>query len=95
MLLEDAIRGYLLFKATRASPRTIETDRYMLEGFLRWYGNREIGEVTPEDVRAFMAHEEERGLAPSTIARARATLSSLYTWLCDPEVGLADQNPVR
>jgi hypothetical protein len=41
----------------------------MLQGFLRWYGNREIGEVTPEDVRACMVHEEERGLAPSTIAR--------------------------
>jgi site-specific recombinase XerD len=74
VLLEDAVEGYLLFKATRASPRTIETDRYMLEGFLRWYGNREIGEVTAEDVRAFMAHEEERGLAPSTIAQGHPVL---------------------
>ena len=95
MLLQDAIEGYLLFKSARVSPRTIETDKYVLSKFVDWYGNREVSEVTAEDIRAFFAHEEERGMAASSISRFRTSLSAFYTWLSDPEVGLVDHHPVR
>ncbi len=46
MKLADAVEGYLLFKAVRASPNTIETDTYTLKQFLRWRGECDVESVT-------------------------------------------------
>jgi hypothetical protein len=45
MKLRDAVEGYLLFKASRASPETIKTDTFLLEQFIAWRGDGEVGTV--------------------------------------------------
>ncbi len=54
---------------------------------------REVGEVTPGDVRQFMAAEHARGLANSTLARRLAALRALFDYLMQDE-GLPS-NPAR
>jgi site-specific recombinase XerD len=96
VLLSEAVDGYLLFKSSRASPNTIETDRYVLGAFLGWLGDDvTVDAVDAAAVRAYLAHEQARGLAPSTVVRTHATISALFVWLADSEVGLAAANPAR
>jgi hypothetical protein len=60
------VDGYLLCKSSRASPNAIQTDRYVLGSFLGGLGD----DVTVDAaVRAYLAHEQARGLAPSTVVR--------------------------
>jgi hypothetical protein len=48
MQLTDAVEGYLPFKASRASPETIKTDRTLLNQFLAWHDSGEVGDVSAE-----------------------------------------------
>ena len=95
MKLEDAVEGYLLFKASRASPETIRTDKSCLGQFTDWIGNVEADCVTSDDVQRYLAHHRQRGLSPHTVKRHHAILAALYAWLSSPDVDLADGNPVR
>ncbi|MCP4536619.1 MAG: site-specific integrase, partial [Chloroflexi bacterium] len=94
MKLKDAIEGYLLFKASRASPETIKTDRVVLNQFADWVNNRDITAITGEDVRAYLDYQEnERGLSRYTTKRHYASISAMYSWLTAPSVKLAENNP--
>jgi len=95
MNLSDAIDGYLLFKATRASPETIKVDRVQLRQFLNWREDCDVSEVTAEDVRLYLAYHLDRGLSRHTVRRHHAVVSALYAWLMDPEIALAEVNPAR
>lgn len=95
MNLSDAIEGYLLFKATRASPETIKTDTVMLRQFLQWRAVCDVKEVTADDVRRYLAYHLGRGLSRHTVRRHLAVVASLYAWLVSPEVALAEVNPAR
>ena len=95
MDLSDAIDGYLLFKATRASPETIKVDRVQLRQFLAWYGDHDVCQVTADDVRRYLAYHLDRGLSRHTVRRHHAVIAALYAWLISPEIALAEVNPVR
>ncbi len=95
MQLTDAVEGYLLFKASRASSETIKTDTFLLKQFIAWCGDGEVGTVASEDIRRYLNYHKERGLAPHTLHRHRAILSAFYAWLSSPDVGLAEGNPVE
>jgi site-specific recombinase XerD len=90
----EAVEGYLLFKATHASPRTIKTDSVLFRQFCRWLGSRPVDEVTSEDFRGYLEYHTKRGLSPYTIRRHHAVLSALYSWLTSPDIALARSNPV-
>lgn len=93
MLLSDAIDGYLLHKSTRCSPRTIKTDRVLLHQFLRYLADVDVADITPKDVRDYLAHHRERGLSPHTIKRHLAIISAFYAWLGSPDIALVEGNP--
>jgi integrase/recombinase XerD len=96
MNLQDAIEGYLLFKSTRATTETIKTDTVLLNQFMRWRGNVDVTDVTPEDVRDYLDHQEhERGLSRHTVRRHHAVISAFYAWLSSPDVDLAPGNPAH
>jgi integrase/recombinase XerD len=95
MLLSDAVAGYLLFKTTRASPRTIETDSILLSQFKRYIGSTDVRDITPQDVRDYISHHADRGLSPFTLRRHLAVVSAMYTWLTSPDVGIADTDPTN
>jgi integrase/recombinase XerC len=61
--------------------------------FTHWQGDTEVGDVTADSVREYLAHERQRGLSPHTVKRSYAAISAFYTWLTDPDIGLAGRNP--
>jgi site-specific recombinase XerD len=93
--LSDAVEGYLLLKSTRASPTTIKLERHLFRQLKEQIGNPEVGDITSEDIREYLAYHQGRGLAPHTVKRHYAAISSLYTWLCSDEIGLAETNPIK
>jgi site-specific recombinase XerD len=66
-----------------------------LNQFITWYGNGDVRSVTSEDIRRYLASLTDRGLTPHTVKRHHTILSAFYTWLCSPDIRLADVHPVR
>ncbi|MCR4562204.1 MAG: site-specific integrase, partial [Bacilli bacterium] len=82
--IEDAIEEY--FKSLRVeggvSNQTIENYREDLKLFLLLSKEKKrILDLTIGDILDFMAYQEERGLAPSTISRRLSTLRGFYNFL--------------
>lgn len=97
MILQDAIDGYLLFKASGASAETLKTDAVLFRQFAAWAAHELIGsveEVRSEHIIAYLDHQRARGLAPSTVRRHYAVLSALWTWLTSPDIALATRHVV-
>ena len=100
MDLTEAIDGYLLFKATRATEATIKTDRVIFRQFLTWLSSHFDGSVLVADIesvhiRDYIEHHKGRGLSPSTLHRHYAALGALWTWLSSPEIQLASRHVVK
>ena len=103
--LEDwlsALRG-----AGGRSDNTIEAYRRDVAGFLEFLqdyhgesqGTGALARVTLSDIRAWMAHERRRGLAPRSLARALSAVKTFYRWLAerdgfDPTAVLSARGPV-
>lgn len=98
MELHDAIDGYLLFKANRASVETLKTDTVLFRQFSRWAGSeglRSVGEFEPGHVIAYLNYQRHRGLAESTVKRHYALLSAFWSWLSNPDIGIVDRHIVN
>ena len=93
-------------RATRASPKMLNTDRFLLptlgqqsgnsgtEAILpTWFRKLHIGEVTGAAVEKWQDDLLARGLAPTTVKRHSESLSSFFTW-CVSE-GYFAANPVK
>lgn len=94
MNLSDAAETWLLLRADRCSPTTVKTERVLLRQFRRFIGGESrVTDIQADDVRAYLRHHRDRGLSPHTIRRHLATISSLYNWLCSPDVDLAERDP--
>lgn len=92
MFLSDAIEGFTLFRSGgQVSKTTVATDKNHLKQFLKFLGERDVRDITSQDIRAYMDHHRERGLSPHTIIRHRAAISCLYNWL--EEIGITDEDP--
>lgn len=89
--------GYL--RSVRdCSPRTVEAYRRDLAEWTRFLADHrgrrvELDEVTPSDVRAFLAACVRRGLARRTAARKLAALRGFYRHAC--REGWTESNPAR
>jgi site-specific recombinase XerD len=97
MNLSNAIQGYLLFKAARASAETIKTDKVLFGQFLAWRGDCDVAQVSADDLRSYLDHQRGRGLKDVTLRRHHSVVSSLYRWLASPEVAIVSRaaNPAR
>lgn len=84
--VDAGVDGFLSWCRTvrHMSPRTLEAyggDLARLAGFLEESGVRDVRRVDLAVLRRFLAAEEERGLAKSSLARAVASTRSLFKWL--------------
>ena len=90
--------GQALIAAKRAAgrkPSTIEAYSYWLRiHIVDFFGPTPVGEITREDVRAFAAALERKGLAPKSRANALGTLHSLIEFAID-EGWMVGENPVK
>lgn len=92
---EEAVRRWLdhLSAVKGASPRTsaaYATDLRRFLGFLAGYrggaeGVAALGSVSQTDLRAWMAHERDRGLGARSLARALSSVRNFMRWLADRE----------
>jgi len=96
--LRQAITAYLdtLRYAGRAAPRTVSAytgDLAEYEDFLRSHGFTDLGRVDIDTVRDYLRTLRERGLAPRTITRRRASIAGLHRH--SVANGLARRDPTR
>jgi integrase len=93
-----AVVGQALIAAKRAAgrkPSTIEACSYWLRiHIVDFFGPTPVGEITRDDVRAFAAALERKGLAPKSRANALGTLHSLIEFAID-EDWMVGENPVK
>lgn len=90
--------GDALIVAKRAAgrkPSTIEAYSYWLRiHIVDFFGPTPVGDITRDDVRAFAAALERKGLAPKSRANALGTLHSLIEFAID-EGWMVGENPVK
>ena len=89
----DALQNWAagLQAVSGKSEKTAEAYRADLLGFLGFLANYHGTPATPatlasvglSDMRAWMAHERRRGLAPRSLARALSSVKNFYRWLSD------------
>lgn len=53
---------------------------------LPYFGDRRLGSVTPTDVQGFVAHLEEKGLAPSTVRQCYLLVAGLFSSALDSDI---------
>ncbi len=78
-----------LLGVTGASPRTVDSYRRDVAGFLAFLTEYQgapcsialLGAVTVRDMRAWMAAERSRGLGARSLARALSAVKGFYRWL--------------
>lgn len=84
------------FRASRqgGNPHTINTDDNNLAALPPALLARSLSVIQASDIRAHLMSELEAGKAPSTVARAKTTLSALFTY-AESEGFLHQPHPVR
>ncbi|WP_193597852.1 tyrosine-type recombinase/integrase [Microbacterium sp. YJN-G] len=85
-----------MFQRARASgnPHTIDTDNHNLAALSKRLLVRPVSSIQAEDVREHLLAELQSGKAPATVARARTTLSALFTYAAEHDL-LRQPHPVR
>lgn len=93
--LRDALEGWLshLKALDGAAQNTLEAYRSDVAGFLAFLGQHQGGSaglhglhgLAPTDMRAWMAHERQRGVASRSLARALSAVKNFMRWLSDRE----------
>jgi integrase/recombinase XerC len=85
-LPDDAVDGFLAWcrGVRHMSPRTLEaygSDLSKLSAFLEREGLLDVRRVNVATLRRFLAAEEARGLAKTSVAREVASVRSLWRWM--------------
>src|SRR5271165_578234 len=76
-----------------ASPHTIKAYSNDLAQFAEYVGPQPWRDIDHVLIRGYLSSLYERGLSKTSVARALASLRSLYKWLA--QEGDVDQNPAR
>ncbi|MFN7137270.1 MAG: tyrosine recombinase XerC [Thermomonas sp.] len=79
----SAIDDFLAHLAVekQGSPHTLDAYRRDLDALARWADGRDLATLDEADIRAFVAAEHRRGLAPKSLQRRLSACRSLYRWL--------------
>ncbi len=79
----SAIDDFLAHLAVekQGSPHTLDAYRRDLDALARWAEGRDLATLEEADIRAFVAAEHRRGLAPKSLQRRLSACRSLYRWL--------------
>src|SRR3990172_13059504 len=92
VLLSEAIKGFFIYAETGAySPAYIPTMRIQLKYICKYFGDPELGTLTPADWERYIHHlhteykptrfgGNDSPLAPSTIDNHWKTIRGFYNW---------------
>jgi integrase/recombinase XerD len=82
MKFEQALEGYWLEKDRDLSPHTVRDYRYTFERFRLFIGDREVAEITSDDIRRFLnVHLVKKfNLSDKSRCNAWVALASFWTW---------------
>lgn len=87
----DMMELFLNTKQTEGlSPRTLKHYRYVLTRYQK-FDSTPIREITVFNLRNYLAHEKDRGLADKTLQNVRDAFTSFFGWLF--REGLLMKNP--
>jgi integrase/recombinase XerC len=93
-LVARAVADFLKHLRERnVSPHTIKAYSSDLANFSTYAGSRTWKEIDHITIRSFLSHLYDKGLSKTSVARALATVRSLYRWLARED--LVAQNPAR
>jgi integrase/recombinase XerD len=100
LLLSKAIVGFINYKSAEGlSQRTIDSYECLLNKWLEYLGDRELGNITAQDIITYISwlrneytpHRyggKTHPLSPKTLRNVWVTLSSFYSWAAQ-ELGVA------
>ena len=86
--------GMFLLARRRGNPHTVDTDRNNLAALPKSLLGRPLASIQASDIRDHLLAELRGGKAASTVARAKTTLSALFTY-ADDQGFLHQPHPVR
>ena len=91
--LNELVTTFLTARES-GNPHTVDTDRNNLDALPAAMLGRPLASIKADDIRSHLLAELRGGKKPSTVARAKTTLSALFTYA--DEQGLLHQpHPVR
>jgi integrase len=75
------VREWLLdLKVSSRSPRTIRWYEQKMHGYAKAGGAKSLEELTPYELKRYIAELQERGLSPETIRGSFSTLRAFASW---------------
>jgi integrase/recombinase XerC len=90
--VEKSVDQFLRTLVNRnASKHTIKAYAGDLESFAAYIGSRDWRKIDHVAIRGFLSQLYDRGLSKTSVARALASVRSLYRWLA--QEGVVQQNP--
>lgn len=93
--MQAAVARFLTYLAQErnAADLTIKSYREDLTSLAEYFGEREVGSLTPQELRAYVAALHEAGYAKSSVARRLASLRSFFKHA--QREGLVATNPAK
>lgn len=93
---EDVLDRYIDACAVRgAAPQTLDLQRWNTRQFLVWLGDRDLGAVTDQDVRAYADEQRVRGLSRHTQAQRLWVVTDLFAWLTSGGKSFSERIPAE
>jgi len=93
-VVEKAVAKFIrALQERNASPHTIKAYSTDLAQFAEYVGPQGWRDIDHVLIRGYLSTLHERGLSKTSIARALASLRSLYKWLA--QEGVVNQNPAK
>lgn len=91
----DVVQRFLRYleHERNAAALTIKSYREDLTSLAEYFGERDVAQFTPQDLRAYVAALHEAGYAKTSVARRLASLRSFFRY-CQRE-GLVTTNPAK
>lgn len=93
LTLQELVDAFLTARAD-GNPHTVDTDRNNISALPKKLLARPLASIRSDDIRVHLLAELRVGKKPSTVARARTTLSALFTF-ADVQGLLHQPHPVR
>lgn len=85
-LIRDLVADYLVaFEEKHVGSRQPETLRHAVKPLLRLYGNDNVAQFRPSDLKALRRHLVERGLGRNTINTRTTMLKAMFVWAVEEE----------
>lgn len=89
---DDVLKTFISAKKIEGlSPKTLNRYSYILEKALNSIG-APVSRITPDDIRDYLASEQQRGLSLRSLEGVREVMSTFFRWVF--QEGLISKNPM-